>query len=42
MEPYKTKDINLMEKSVREKEVQDENNTDSGRSIVACSCAFYT
>ncbi|KGO40674.1 Oligopeptide transporter OPT superfamily [Penicillium expansum] len=29
MEPYKTKDINLMEKSVREKEVQDENNTDS-------------
>lgn len=40
METNKNKDINLLEKSIREKEVQDRNNTDSGKSLVAFCCAF--
>lgn len=37
------KDINVLEKSIREKEVQDGNHTDSGKSDVAFSpaCSFW-
>lgn len=39
MEANENKDINVLEKSIREKEVQDGKNTDSGKSTVAFSCA---
>lgn len=41
MEANENKDINVLEKSIREKEVQDGNHTDSGKPDVdffpACS-----
>lgn len=41
MEANKDTDINLLERNIREKEeVQDENNTDSGKSAAACCCGL--
>jgi hypothetical protein len=38
MEANENKDIKILEKSIRRKDVQD-GNTDSGKSAVAFSCA---